>query len=294
MKTQKGTSLSLESIVRLQSRKERERTGCFFADGTRFVSEALATGAAVETVVVSPTLIRGAYAQRLVRTCRDRRIPVLEVSAFAFDRISLATEMQGLGAVVRQNWCPLSVTPSSLGLCWLALETVQSPGNLGTVIRTCDAVGAAGVIFLGPSIDPFDPACVRATMGSIFSVKLIRSSHGAFASWKRRSNLQVVGTSAAADIDYRQARYPGPTVLMLGCERKGLSVQQLDLCDMVVSIPMVGRADSLNLGVAAGVMLYEVFGQRSAKRPGTDTITSTRTRVRPRTKPRSGILQRSW
>ena len=144
----------------------------------------------------------------------------------------------------------------------MALDQVHSPGNLGTILRTGDAVGASGLILLGDAVDPYDPACVRATMGAIFAQRLIRVTAAEFAAWKCRSGCRLVGTSPHAARDYRAVSYPVQTVLFMGGERRGLSNERQRLCDDLVRIPMVGRGDSLNLAIATGVLLYEVFNQQ--------------------------------
>jgi TrmH family RNA methyltransferase len=142
------------------------------------------------------------------------------------------------------------------------LETVRSPGNLGTILRTSEAVGASGLILIGDSVDPYDPATVRSTMGSLFSQRFVRTNRREFSQWRYRRHYTLVGTAPTAAMDYQAVDYHGPTVLLLGDERKGLSTELQALCDTVVRIPMVGETDSLNLSVAASLMLYEVFNQR--------------------------------
>ncbi len=124
-----------------------------------------------------------------------------------------------------------------------------------------EAVGEAGVILLGDTADPYDPAAVRGSMGSIFSQHIVRTSLEALVQWKHRFNVPIIGASDAAATDYRKADYAPPVLMCLGGEQHGLSKELLDACDTVVRIPMVGRADSLNLAVAAGVVLYEVFNR---------------------------------
>ena len=149
---------------------------------------------------------------------------------------------------------------------WLGFEWVRSAGNLDTIIRSAQATGTRGIIFLGDGIDPFAPRVIRPTMGAIFHQELIRTTPEAFARWKRRVRCSVIGTSAEARQEYRAIRYDGPTVIMMGSERKGLSETQRDLCDSFVRIPMRGRIDSLNLAVAASVILHEVWNQRNPVR----------------------------
>ncbi|HTX78633.1 MAG TPA: RNA methyltransferase, partial [Longilinea sp.] len=147
------------------------------------------------------------------------------------------------------------------GDLYIALDAVQDPGNLGTILRTGDAVGGKGVILLDHSTDPFDPATVRGSMGAIFSQNLIKATLDEFGDWKKRNHCKVIGTSGAAEYNYHQYRFSTPMVLLMGSERQGLTENHIALCDDVVKIPMVGRSDSLNLAVATAVVLYEIFNQ---------------------------------
>ena len=246
----------------LLGRKERERTGLFWTEGLRFVARAVQGRVPLETVIWVPKMLRHPFGQKLIRQCRAASVPCWEVTPEVFLRLSRAEEVQWIGAVGRQRWVPLADAPPQAGLCWLALDTVQSPGNLGTILRTCDAVGAAGVILLGPQADPYDPAAIRATMGALFAQRLVRTTWDEFAAWQRRHGGLLVGTSPVGAVDYREIVYRAPTTLWMGWERQGLSPQQQAQCDVMARIPMIGRSDSLNLAVSTGVMLYEVFHQR--------------------------------
>jgi len=254
----------LQSIRALGKRQERDRTGTFFAEGLRFVGQAVAQNAQIEAVLVVPKTLEHPFGLRLRRQLEQKRVPVWEITPELFLRLSRAEEPQWIGAVVRQRWDMLAAVHSSPspGLCWVALDQVHSPGNLGTILRTGDAVGASGLILIGDSVDPYDPACVRATMGAIFAQRLVRATAGEFAAWKRRGGFRLMGTSPHAAHDYRAVTYPAQTVLFMGGEKKGLSEERQRLCDDLVRIPMVGRGDSLNLAIATGVLLYEVFNQR--------------------------------
>ena len=143
---------------------------------------------------------------------------------------------------------------------------MQSPGNLGTILRCCDAVGCAGVILLGKATDPYDPACVRASMGALFTQRFVRCTPEEFMAWKQKHGCLLVGTSPHAGDDYQKATYPAPVVLFMGSERKGLPPEFQTLCDRMVRIPMIGSSDSLNLAMATSVLLYEVFNQRRQSR----------------------------
>jgi TrmH family RNA methyltransferase len=210
---------------------------------------------------MAPDLLTSSYGEDLVRRLRDRAL-ILEVSADVFRSISPREGPQGLGAVVRQHWQTLGRVDPSRDFCWVALDSAQDPGNVGTIMRTTDAVGGSGIILLGAGTDPYDPTSVRASMGAAVSLTLIRTTFDELVAWTRLHDVTLVGTSDTADVDYHDVRYRSPLVVLMGNEREGLSDRQQAACGAVVSIPMVGRSDSLNLAVATGVMLYEIFNQQ--------------------------------
>ena len=269
----------IKAIRALSQRKRRQETGLFFAEGIRLAGEALQTGADIETLVVAPELLRSNFGRDTVRRARDEDVEILEVGAEVFRSLSGKDGPAGIGVVVRQRWTALDDAGVGLGgsdastndvasadaaadtLGWVVLEDVGNPGNLGSILRTCDATGATGVILLGDPADPYDPQAVRGSMGAVFSQQIVRSSLEALIQWKRRLGIPMIGTSDAAPADYRTSNYHPPLLLCLGGEQHGLSREVMDACDAVVRIPMTGRADSLNLAVAAGVMLYEMLNR---------------------------------
>lgn len=236
--------------------------GCFFVDGVRFVKQAVDHGARIERLVTSRPLLKNPLGQKLARRLRRGGTPWLQIDPEVFRAVAAAREPQGIGAVVRQRWTSLRRVRPGEGLCWVAVEHVRSPGNLGTILRTCDAVGAAGLICLDGGVDPYDPTTVRASMGAIFSQRLVRCTAERLQRWARRHECLVVGASPGAARRYDRIRFDCPTVLVFGSERKGLSPAAEQLCDFSVRIPMLGSADSLNLGVAASLLLYEVLRKR--------------------------------
>jgi RNA methyltransferase, TrmH family len=262
--------LVIQRIHHLRSRDAREKSGLYYVEGLRFVLQAVQSHSSLEALVVCPPLLTHVSAQRLVRMQRRLGVPIIQVTAPVMHQLALVDDPQGIGALVRQQWESLEhITPGS-ELCWIALHQVRSPGNLGTILRTSAAVGGAGIILLGNAVDPYDPATVRATMGSLYAQRLVRTMPAALARWKRKHHCQLIGTSPGARTDYHAFSYQSPTILLMGDERKGLSVAFQNLCDAMVRIPMVGDCDSLNLGVATGVMLYELFNQRRSGRRGDD------------------------
>jgi RNA methyltransferase, TrmH family len=253
-------------LRKLQDRKARQESGLFYIEGLRIVTEAVQQGAAIETLVVAPELLRSDFGQQLVTNQQNAGRAVIEVSGEVFQRLSLKEGPQGLAAVVRQEWQDLADVRVEAGQTWVALDAVADPGNLGTILRTHDAVGGQGVILLDQSTDPYDLSAVRASMGALFTQRLVRASFAEFVDWKQRVEVALVGTSGAAVQDYHTYQYPDGLVLLMGSERQGLQAHHLAVCDALVSIPMQGKSDSLNLAVATAVVLYEILNQRRDKR----------------------------
>ncbi len=253
---------NVKFIRQLQQRKEREQTGLFYIEGLRIVIEAIQQRAELQQLVVAPELLTSKLGQELVAEQQNQGVNYLEVSAEVFTSFSSKDNPQGIAALARQHWHLLDEIQLDAGLCWIALYKTQDTGNLGSILRTSDGVGSAGVILLDSTTDPYDLNSVRASMGAIFSQRLVRTSFAQFAAWKRQQSCFLVGTSDSASSDYRSTRYQHPLVLLMGSEPQGLPVEYQQLCDTMVTIPMVGRADSLNLAVATGIVLYEIFYQR--------------------------------
>ncbi len=232
----------------------------------RNVVHAVESGFHIETLVYSEKLLIVPIARKLVRDRCRSGTPTLQVSPEAFRQVSATPRASGVGAVVAQRWSPLHGASPRAGLCWVVLEAVRSEGNLGSLIRTSEAIGGAGFILLGPRIDPFAPAVVRASMGALFRQTLIRTNDRSLRNWVRRHRCRVIGASPDGSADLHRFDYPRPTILVLGEERQGLSPLQRDLCSDLVRIPMVGVADSLNFAVAGSLLLYEVYRARSVRR----------------------------
>jgi RNA methyltransferase, TrmH family len=259
------TEAVIKQIRQLRSPAERMRTGTFYIEGVRIVKQALEAAAPIALAVVAPALVAGTAGELLVNRLRTANFSVVEVSATRFASISFKENQQGIGAVVYAQLGSLADLSLDMDRGWVALDGVGNPGNLGAILRTCDAVGCAGVILLGETVDPYHPAALRASMGSLFTQRLVRTTSAQLLAWKQAHNIPVIGTSPAAEQDYRAIRYPAPFVLLMGSERLGLSPAQQAVCDRLVRIPMVGASDSLNLAVATSVVLYEAFFQQQRR-----------------------------
>ncbi len=251
----------VRELRRLHEREERDRRGRFLIDGIRFVAQAVERNARFERVITCKEWLTP-HGRSLAARIRRGGVPVHDLSPAAYRAFTLAAEPQGLAAVMHKDWMPLWHARPDPGDYWLAVSTVQSPGNLGTMLRTADAAGARGLICLEGAADPWDPAVVRASMGAFFTQELVLASALELRAWKQRHGCRIVGTSPSGALAYREVDYSGPVVLFMGWERQGLSEAEEELCDLMVRIPMRGRSDSLNVSVAAGVLLYEVLEQR--------------------------------
>ncbi|HOE34591.1 MAG: RNA methyltransferase [Chloroflexi bacterium] len=264
------TSLSNPGIVavrKLLQAKERKTTRAFLAEGLRVVGQAFDSRADIQQVIYCPDLLVSEFGQNLVDRARALGIDTLEVSQPVFNSIARKDTPQGIAAVIGQRWCELKAAAPAAGEIWVGLQAVQNPGNLGTILRTCDAVGAKGLILLDDCTDPYDAAAVKASMGSIFTIRLFKARLAEFQEWAlSHPDVSIVGTSDKGAEDYASVRYAAPAVLLLGSEREGLPREYIALCRHIVRIPMEGACDSLNLSVAAGIILYEIYNQNRARR----------------------------
>jgi TrmH family RNA methyltransferase len=247
----------------LQRRKAREDVSQFLIEGTFHIGEAAAAGWPLEFVLYVTELLRGEYAVELVDKLRAAGVECLEVSAEIMDSLTGKDNPQGLLAVARQQFAPLSSVQPQPSSLFLAVVTPQDPGNLGSILRTLDAAGGDSLLVLDGGVDPYHPTAVRAGMGAHFSQPIIQASFGEFVNWAREHGIQVVGSSARAGLDYLDAQYPRPLALLLGSEREGLPPEQLAACEQIVSLPMRGRVTSLNLAVAAGILVYAIQDARN-------------------------------
>jgi TrmH family RNA methyltransferase len=252
----------VKAVRALRDRKQRDATGVFFVEGSRLLQAALDHAAEIKQLVVAPERL-SAHEMLLLEKASRRRPDLLEVTGEVFDSLSFREERQALGAVVRQRWERLSDTTGGRR-CWLAVQDIQHPGNLGTLLRTCDAIGGDGAIICGRSTDPYHPIAVRGSLGAVFSQRIVRATWTQLERWLLLQTYQVIGTSPSGGLDYREVRYRAPVAIVSGNERTGLTEEQEALCEAVVRIPMAGYVESLNLSVATALVLYEVYRQLEA------------------------------
>jgi TrmH family RNA methyltransferase len=244
----------------LHMRKAREETGQFLAEGLKIVTEAVELGHAPRILLYSAEAIAHPLARRARTATEAGGGEAIEVSHDILAKISRRDNPQTVLAVFDQAFAALAALDPGAAARWVALEAVRDPGNLGTIIRTADAAGCGGVILVGDCCDPYSVEAVRATMGSVFAVKIARAGVAEFLAWRAAWPGSVVGTLLTATTDFRAAAYASPSLILMGNEQAGLTPELAAACDVTVKIPMRGRADSLNLAVATGVMIYAATG----------------------------------
>ncbi|MFH1185392.1 MAG: RNA methyltransferase [Chloroflexota bacterium] len=235
----------------LRRGRARHETGLFLVEGLQQVGAAIEAGWDVETIIHAPELLASDFGRQVVSRFGGR---LEEVSAPVFASIAEKEHPTGILAIAKQRRGSFGST-APFG-CGAALVCPQDPGNVGTVLRTLDAVGGSALYLLDGGVDAYHPTTIRASMGASFFIPVVEASFTEFLDWRGTHEIQLIGTSARAERNYREARPAAPWILLLGSEQKGLSESHRAACDIVVSLPMRGRASSLNLGVAAGVLLF--------------------------------------
>ena len=264
----------VKRVRALADRKHRRRESAFVVQGIQPVWQAVEAGADIDALIVAPDLLRHPGAVAMVAGQEASGVRVARLSGELFGRIADRDGPSGLAAIVRSAPRALADLAVGTGSLFAALHSAGNPGNVGTIIRTASAVGADGVILIGPSADPHDPIAVKASMGAIFTVPVaLASSAAEFLDWARGGGATIAATSARGSVSCWDADLAPPLVVLLGSEGAGLPDDLLAAADLRIAIPMTGTAESLNLAVAAGVLLYEVrrrtglAGPRAPGRP---------------------------
>ena len=258
-----GFSNPLVKQVRgLRDKKNRRAEGLLLAEGLRILTEALDAGIPPKMLWHAP---EGGAHPLVQKLARETEATGGEVFVTSTDILSKLSGKDNPGAVIGvypEMLTPLTALDRATSGIWLVAERLRDPGNLGTILRTGDAVGAGGLILIDDCTDPFSVEAVRASMGAIFTQKVATARWPEFVSWLRSAPGQLVGTSLNTDNDYQDPRYEAPTFLLIGNESQGLPEAYEKECDLLVKMPMMGKADSLNAAMATAVITYEVLNQR--------------------------------
>jgi TrmH family RNA methyltransferase len=255
------TAFSNPTVKRLRSlrdKKTRRAEGLFLAEGLRIIAEARDSGQLPEVIAFSPDVAKHPLAQEIIDATEASGGDAVETTADILSKMSGKDNAQMLVAAYRQPATVLTELDRTRVPLWFAAQALRDPGNIGTILRTGDAVGAGGLILIDESADPFSVEAVRASMGAIFTQQVAKASWSDFIAWLRSGPAQLVGTSLKATQDYLEVEYEQPCFLLIGNEQQGLPLAYETACDVLVKIPMAGRADSLNAAVAAAVMAFQV------------------------------------
>jgi TrmH family RNA methyltransferase len=256
------TSLSnplVKQARALHQKKARLESGSFLVEGIHHVGEVIEAGWDVELILYAPDLLTSPYARDLLARLGTKPQPV---SAQVMGSLADKDNPQGILAIVRQKRTQIdelnhSAAPGARPVRYAAaLVAPQDPGNVGTILRTLDAVGADALFLLDGGVELYHPTVIRSSMGTLFWKPVIQTSFDDFVRWARQGNYQLIGTSAHGEVNYQTLVPQTPWILVLGNEQKGLTDAQTTACDVAVSLPMKGRVSSLNLAVAAGILLY--------------------------------------
>jgi len=250
----------VKQIRSLRQKKGREQTGLFLVEGIHPIGEAVEAGWHLEMLVYAPDLLTSDFAHRLIDEQSRNGVRCVALTRSLFAANARKDNPQGLLAIVHQRHLILETLRSDHIAFGAAVVSPQDPGNIGTILRTLDAVGADGLFLLDGGVELYHPSLIRASMGTLFWMPVIQTSFDKFVQWRQKNGYQLVGSSAHAGTDYQEFPWGNqPIILLLGNEQKGLSPEQIASCDEVVFMPMKGRVSSLNLAVAAGVLLYRMM-----------------------------------
>jgi TrmH family RNA methyltransferase len=254
----------IKAIRALRRKKTRQERSAFLVEGIHHVGEAAEAGVEIDSILYAPELLRSEFASLLIDQLSNANVPCYPASSEVFKYAAEKENPQGILAVVRQFETELDELTSQNFARGVAILSPQDPGNIGTIMRTIDAVGASGLILIDSSADPFHPNAVRASMGALFWKSISHTSFSEFSNWTKKRGYTVYGSSAHGDLDYTEIdSHKYPYVLLMGSEREGLKPEHKKICANVLRIPVQGRTSSLNLGVATGILLYSMMSTRT-------------------------------
>ncbi|MGP1283724.1 MAG: TrmH family RNA methyltransferase [Parasphingopyxis sp.] len=245
----------------LRDKKNRRAEGLFLAEGLRILTEAVESGRLPEQIFFAGESADHPRAQALVAATERAGGEAVRTTRAILSKLSGKDNPQAVVGIYREWDTGLAAIDRSTSDIWLVAQALRDPGNLGTMLRTGDAVGAGGLILVDDCADPFSVEAVRASMGALFTQAVATARWAEFVAWLRDGDGMLVGTSLDADLDYQAPDYVPPTFILTGNESAGLPADYAAACDLLVKMPMRGKADSLNAAVATAVMAYEVLNQ---------------------------------
>jgi TrmH family RNA methyltransferase len=250
----------VKDVRGLREKKNRRRDGRFIAEGLRILTEARDAGYLPDLLFFAAGA-RHPLLESLIAETEADGGEVIETVPDILHKLSGKENPQTVLGVFRVFDTGLDRIDRDSAPLWIVAQALRDPGNLGTILRTGDAVGAGGIILVDDCVDPFSVEAVRATMGALFTQRIAAAPWPDFLAWLRTGPGQLIGTSLKAELDYQAPRYAKPSFILVGNEAQGLPAEYEAECDLLVKMPMLGKADSLNAAVATAVMAYEVINQ---------------------------------
>ncbi len=250
----------IKKIKALALKKNRDEEQLFIAEGLRHITEAIENGWEMDLLAYTAKAKDHALTQAAIQYANTQKATCLDVDADVLTKITQRENSQSVIAVFKQRWHSLADVAAEQFM--VGLDNIRDPGNLGTILRTGDATGLNGVILIGATCDPYSPEAIRASMGSFARSKLVKCTEAEFIAWSKAYKGRIIGTHLNATEDYRGNVYEFPLLLLMGNEQNGLSDALGKTCSHLIRIPMQGTIDSLNLSIATGLMLYEVYRQK--------------------------------
>jgi TrmH family RNA methyltransferase len=257
----------IKNALLLKERRERDSTGLFLVEGYRELKRAADQQIAFATLFVCEELFLGENEEALIRQIQAKGAEIISCAPHVFQKLSYRDRPDGLVGIAKQMKRTLADLPKKTNPFFIVAESIEKPGNLGTILRSADAVGVDGVIVCDRCTDIYNPNVVRASVGTLFTIPVVEASSAETLEWLQKQQIQIVAATPAAKQTFTEAPLSGPVAIVVGTEQLGLTQSWMQNADIQVSIPMRGVADSLNVSAATTLLLYEVLRQRSHGRP---------------------------
>lgn len=251
----------IKDVLGLRERKNRDAQGLTLIDGIREFETAIAAGVVIEKVYLCPELVER-KAKALEARIIQLKIPALEASRPVFEKIAFGDRVEGIVAVARQPQKTVQGFRLGRNPLLVVVEGIEKPGNLGAILRTCDAAGVDGLIVCDGRTDVYNPNVIRASLGAVFTVPVAAGENQTVLDFLKSQKIKIAGTFPDSKKSYLAGDYSGPSAILLGSEQEGLSGFWQKNADQKIQIPMSGKVNSLNVSTSAAIVIYEAVRQR--------------------------------
>ena len=252
----------VRDATNLMDRRQRDQTGLMLVEGVRELALAIKGGVSINRLFYCEDLFKGPEEDIILKAAAAQNAELIPVSTHVFEKLAYREDSFGLIAVAKQPIKTLDDIHLKKSPLAIVVEGVEKPGNLGAILRSADAAGVDCIIVCGKSTDIYNPNVVRASIGTVFTVPVVKTTVSESINWLKEKGIKTIATTPHAELEYFDADLGGPCAIVMGSEHEGLSDTWLNEADIRVSIPMKGEADSLNLAMSTTIMLYEAIRQR--------------------------------